>query len=222
MPAYPFLSILVGAWLHDLLRRDAPAWTGYGLGAVIAACCWIGVDVFGTNPFEKRALMFPMDTEARSWLGLSPWAAVPLVALAWAGLWLVGARHMKAPLRRGICAAGVAALLAYAGVRAVAPLAYLDYQSPLERIRAEIDRKNAAGTPLVYPIELGRPPIQIARFLFAENFEVVTRLRRDGSDLVLHRKGNPKVLERSVGRVGLEWRSQQARERKARGESPES
>jgi len=221
MPAYPFLSILVGAWLHDLLRRDAPAWTGYALGAVVAALLWIGVDALGTNPFEKRALVFPMSMQPRAWLGLTPLTAVLLFGLAFGGAWLAGASRVPARLRHGLCAVGAAALLLYAAVRVIAPLAHLDHRSPLDRIHAEIERKQAEGIPLEYPIELGRPPLQIARFLFGEDFELVTRLRRDGSDLVLHRKGNPKVLERSIGRAGLEWRFEQAQQRRQRGEAPD-
>jgi 4-amino-4-deoxy-L-arabinose transferase-like glycosyltransferase len=222
MPAYPFLSILVGAWLLDLVRRDAPAWTGFGLGFVLAACLWLGVDVFGTNPFEKRALVFPMQTTARGWLGSGPLAAVLILGVVWAGAWLAGARGLPERLRVGLGAAAAVGLLSFAALRVTAPFAYLDHQSPLQQIRAEIDRAVATGTPLRYPIPLGRPPVKIARFLFAEDFEIVNRLTADGgSELVLHSKGNPRVLERSIGRVGLEWRFEQAREREL-GEEAEA
>ena len=79
----------------------------------------------------------------------------------------------------------------------------------------ERDRRVPAHAPL------GRGSAQIARFLFGEDFEIVPRLQPDGSDLVLHRKGNPRVLDRSIGRSGLEWRFEQARQRKQRGEPQE-
>lgn len=214
MPAYPFLSILVGAWLWSLVRRDAPAWSAWGVGAVLASCAWISVDVFGTNPFEKRALVFPMKTIAQAWLGIGPALAIPLLGVAWAALWIGVGRRIPETLRRSLAGSVAALLLVVAVVRVAAPMAYLDYQSPLERIRAKIDHDQRTGTPLEYPITLGRPPVQIARFLFAEDFEIVTQLRRDGTALALRRKGDRRVLDRSIGRVGLEWRFQQARDAK--------
>ena len=69
-------------------------------------------------------------------------------------------------------------------------------------------RARETGAPIDYPVRLGRPSPQIARFLFGEDFEIVTRASPDGTELSLHRKGDPRVLDRSIGRLGLEWRVQ--------------
>ncbi len=45
-------------------------------------------------------------------------------------------------------------------------------------------------------------PVQIARFLFAEDYEIEVR----PNGLWLQRKGDPAVLGRSIGRLGLEQR----------------
>lgn len=220
MPAYPFLSILVGAWLHDLLRRDAPSRSGWALGFVLAACLWIGVDVFATNPFARRALVFPMRTVPRHLLGLSPERAIAFLGGAWAVAWLALAQR-AVPARRALRGAAVAGLLVYAAVRVAAPLSYLDYQSPLQRLHTRIQRERAAGKALDYPIPLGRPSVQIARYLFGEDFELVTRLARGGGTrLLLYEKGDRTVLSRSIGRAGLEWRFAHARQQAAKKAPP--
>lgn len=206
MPAYPFLSILVGAWLADGMRRDAPVWTGIGVGAVAATCLWLGVGVLDTNPFDKLAFV-PMAIP-RDWLGLSPWFAIPLAGLAWAAAWRIGAPRLSSRTRRGFGVAFAAALFLYAGVRVGTPLAHLDHHSRLEKLRERIDRSRARGVPLDYPIPLGKPKLKIARFLFGEDFEIV-RTVRGGRSWALYRKGDPSVIRRSQGRGGYEWREKQ-------------
>jgi 4-amino-4-deoxy-L-arabinose transferase-like glycosyltransferase len=214
MPAYPFLSILVGAWLVDGMRRDAPAWAGIGVGAVAAACLWLGVGVFDTNPFDKRGFL-PLIV-VRHWIGIGPWVAISLAGLAWAAAWLSVARRLPPAARRGLGIAFAAALLVYAGVRVAAPLAYLDrdHQYPLEKIREKIDLSRASGTPLEYPIHIGRSPgLKIARFLFGEDFEIA-RIDPTGEKWALYQKGDREVLARSMSRAGFEWRKKHRRSRK--------
>jgi hypothetical protein len=210
MPAYPFLSILVGGWLADLLRSDSPR-AGLGIGAVLTTLLWIGID-FGANPFAERALVVPMQWTSREWLGLSPAVAIAAVGGAWALLWMLSGARIPGAWRRGIGIACAAVCVAYAGLRAVAPLAHLDHQSPLDRIHARVYADLAAGRPLDCPIRLGPAPPQIARFLFAADFEIVPRAGRDATRLVLHPRGDPRVLDRSIGRAGLEHRFAQARQ----------
>jgi 4-amino-4-deoxy-L-arabinose transferase-like glycosyltransferase len=206
MPAYPFLAIATGAWLDDLLRGEAKLTTGAGVGAVLAACAWLGVGVFATHPFATSALVFPMQVEPRAWLGIGATAAIVGIGLAWAIAWIAAAPRLPAPVRRAVTGAAAVALLAYAGVRAAAPLAHLDQPSELVRIHARLAGARAEGRPLDYPIALGRPPLQQARFLFGEDFEIVVREGAGGSDVLLYEKGDPAVLDRSIGRAGLEHR----------------
>jgi 4-amino-4-deoxy-L-arabinose transferase-like glycosyltransferase len=167
MPAYPFLSILVGGWLADLLRSDSPR-AGLGIGAVLTTLLWIGID-FGANPFAERALVVPMQWTSREWLGLSPAVAIAAVGGAWALLWMLSGARIPGAWRRGIGIACAAVCVAYAGLRAVAPLAHLDHQSPLDRIHARVYADLAAGRPLDFPIRLGAAPPQIARFIDTRN-----------------------------------------------------
>ena len=206
MPAYPFLAILTGAWLADLLRREANVAAGVGVGAVLAACAWLGVGVLDTNPFAMSALVFPMETTPRAWLGIPAPAAIAGIGLVWAIAWAAAAPRISARARRALTGAAAAALLVFAGVRVAAPLAHLDHQSPLVRIHATLARARAEGRPLDYPIALGRPPVQLVRFLFGEDFEIVTRAGAHGSEVVLYERGDPAVLDRSLGRAGLERR----------------
>jgi len=212
MPAYPFLSILVGAWLADLLDRDA-RWTGWGLGAVAATLLWIGID-FCANPFAERALVIPMQWLPRHCMGWSPATGIAAVAIAWAALWMLSGERLPDAWRRGIRASFVAALLLYAGLRAAAPLAHLNHQSSLDRIHRQLYAAMQASRPLDYPIRLGVAPPQIARFLFGEDFEIVPRIAPHGTALWLYRRGDPKVLAQSIGRAGLEYRFAQARKRR--------
>jgi 4-amino-4-deoxy-L-arabinose transferase-like glycosyltransferase len=207
MPAYPFLSILVGAWLADGMRPDAPVWAGLGAGAVAAACLWLSVGALDTNPFDKSAFL-PVPGVQR-WLGLGPWIAIPLAGMGWAVAWQASAKRITARSRRGLWIAFAAALFVYASVRVATPLAYLDHRSPLYEIRDRIDRSQASGRPLAYPIHLGNPPVKIARYLFGEDFEIVRSA--GGGQWVLERKGNAKLLHRSFGRAGFEWREQKPR-----------
>jgi 4-amino-4-deoxy-L-arabinose transferase-like glycosyltransferase len=217
MPAYPFLAIATGAWLDDLLRGDAKV-SAAGLGAVIAACAWLGAGVVSTNPFATSALVFPMEVAPRSWLGIGAAAAIAGIGAVWAIAWLAAARRLPAGARRALSGAAAAGLLAFAAVRVAAPLAHIDHQSDLTRIHAEIARALAEGRPLDYPIPLGRPPLQQTRFLFGEDFEIVIREAPDGSDVALYRKGDPAVLDRSIGRGGLEWRLARQGARSVRNE----
>ncbi|MGH0032449.1 MAG: ArnT family glycosyltransferase [Myxococcota bacterium] len=215
MPAYPFLSIAVGSWLDDLLGGDGRASrAGWGLGFVVAAVAWLGVDPLGTNPFAERALVFPMQWTSHAWLGLPPALAIFVVGGAWAAAWRFAG--LSAALRTRLARLAVAGLLLFAALRVAAPLAHLGHRSPLDRVHLRVHRALEAGEPLTYPISLGPgAPPQIARFLFGEEFEIVNRITRSGSELVLRERGDPKVLDRSIGRAGLEWRFEQARRSEA-------
>jgi hypothetical protein len=82
-------------------------------------------------------------------------------------------------------------------------------------VRDALTRARAQGRALDHPIPLGRPVIQIARFHFGEDFEIVIRDDPEPG-LWLYERGDPRVLARSIGRAGLEQRL-----RGSRGEAPE-
>jgi 4-amino-4-deoxy-L-arabinose transferase-like glycosyltransferase len=203
LPLYPFLSIAVGVWLADLLAREPTSLASFGAGVALAALLWVGVDLFGTNPFGERALTFPMEVRWRGPTGVAAFAALCLAGLAG----LVASRALRRVQRSAWPLAGgagvVLALLACASLRSVAPLAYLDHRAPIERTKQLLDQARREGTPISYPVLLRRPVVQIARFHFADDFEIVPVYAPEGLDLALHSKGDPRVLDRSIGRAGL-------------------
>lgn len=212
MPAYPFLSVLVGAWLADLSRADATArlgagrlLPGLGMGAVAAALLWIRVDL-GANPFAELALLIPMEWSSRRVLGVGATAAIAGIGALWAAFWIARGARLPDGLRRGIGWGFALGLLGYAGLRVTLPLAHLGHPSELDRIHRQLHAARRAGAPLDYPIRLGVQPPQIARFLFGEDFEIVPRPTRAGAELLLFERGDPAVLTRSIGRAGLEHR----------------
>ena len=73
------------------------------------------------------------------------------------------------------------------------------------QIPSAIDKRavEPGSTPISYPVLLRRPVLQIARFHFADDFEIVPVYTREGTDLALFPKGDPTVLDRSIGRAGL-------------------
>src|SRR5262249_8186246 len=95
-----------------------------------------------------------------------------------------------------------------AGLRIAGPLRELDTQSDLDRFRTALAAARAGGRRIEYPIHV--PPgasVQIARFMFADDYEMELRARPlSGTSLWLHPKGDPAVLDRSIGRLGLEQR----------------
>ena len=214
MPAYPFLSVLTGAWLADLMHPERAAARGLAVGAIAATCLWLGVDALGTNPFAERALAMPMETRPRAWLGLSPWPAILLFGAAWAAAgWALRERLSSAAIRP-IGQAFTAALLLFAAVRVAAPLAHLDHESRLARTHRQIFEMRRAGEPLRYPIRLGAAPPMLARFLFAEDFEIAFgEPGARGPELLLFPRGDPRVLDRSIGRLGMERRFERLRRR---------
>ena len=202
-PALPFLAVLCGAWLAALTREGAPL--GAALGAALAAVLWLDVAPLATNPFAVPALDFPMQWTARHWLGLGPLTAILLLGGVWAAVW-----HYAAPLapwRSRIAWAAVIGLFAFAWLRVLAPLAYLEHHSPLSELHAEIQSQLAAGQEPELPIELGAAPPLLVRFYFGDDFEIAVTPRRGGHHLLaLYPRGDPGVLERSIGRAGIEAR----------------
>jgi len=204
LPAFPFLAIAIGAWLDEL--REARAWhLALAAAAVVAtiAC----VDAPARNPFAEMALTYPMQARLRAPAGL-PGAAVLAIVAALAG----GAAFAVArlgPRARALAASAVGvALLVAAALRVAGPLRELDTRSDVERFHTALAAARASGRRIEYPIQVPPgAPVQIARFLFAEDYEIEVRVRPiSGTSMWLHPKGDPAVLERSIGRLGLEQR----------------
>jgi hypothetical protein len=148
-----------------------------------------------------------MQARLRAPLGLPGPAAFALVAALAGGAALAATR--LGARARGLAAAAVAlALLGAAALRVAGPLRELDTQSDLQRFHTALAAARAGGRRIEYPIQV--PPgasVQIARFMFAEDYEMEVRARPlSGASLWLYPKGDPAVLDRSIGRLGLEHR----------------
>ncbi|HEX5064551.1 MAG TPA: hypothetical protein VFY49_00420, partial [Myxococcota bacterium] len=103
-------------------------------------------------------------------------------------------------------------LVVAAGWRTARPLAQLDTQSQMQLLHTALSRARARGDSPEYPIPVPPGSIQIARFLFADDYEMEARATPlSGTALWLHPKGDPAVLDRSIGRLGLEKRLGQDR-----------
>jgi 4-amino-4-deoxy-L-arabinose transferase-like glycosyltransferase len=184
LPLYPFLAIAVGAWLAEPRPLGAPLAAAALVGALLC------LDATPANPFGEAALAYPMRFAPSP---LAAWA-LPLAILAGVGLWR---------LRRNGAVIALAALLFLpALLRTRVAFAHLDHRSPLVELHAELARARAEGREIAYPVRLPDGPVQIARFLFAEDYEIEVR----PNGLWLQRKGDPAVLGRSIGRLGLEQR----------------
>jgi 4-amino-4-deoxy-L-arabinose transferase-like glycosyltransferase len=204
LPTFPFLAIALGAWLDSL--AEARAWhLALAAAAVVAtlAC----VDASPRNPFAEMALTYPMQARLRAPFGIAGPAALTLVA-ALAGAAAFAAARLGARARTLAAAALGLALLVGAALRVAGPLAELDTQSDLDRFHAALVAARTGGRRIEYPIHVPQSAsVQIARFMFADDYEMELRARPlSGTSLWLHPKGDPAVLDRSIGRLGLEQR----------------
>jgi len=203
LPATPFFAIALGSWLAELPRRAAPALASLAAASVVATL--LCVDATPANPLAEVALVYPMRARLAGALG-----APALVAGAAGAVLAAGA--MLAAQRRGGRAREVAgfahghALVATAAWRGALPQRQLGHQSELDLLRAALDRARAAGQPIEFPVRVPPGSPQIARFLFGEDFEIEARATPAGTTLWLQPKGDPAVLGRSIGRLGLERR----------------
>jgi hypothetical protein len=204
LPAFPFLAIALGAWLDSL--AEARAWH-LALAAVAVVATLACVDASPRNPFAEVALTYPMQARLRAPFGLPGIATLALVALIAGGAAFSAARLGARARALAAVAVGLA-LLGGAGLRVAAPLRELDTQSDLERFHTALVAARAGGRRIEYPIRV--PPgasEQIARFMFADDYEMEVRARPlSGTSLWLYPKGDPAVLDRSIGRLGLERR----------------
>ena len=203
MPAYPFFAIALGVWLAEL-RAATPLRIALAAGAIAAAL--VAIDATPPNPFAQVALTYPMQLGLRDPFGVPAWLAALLAAALVGGAALVAAN--RGPQARQVAASVLTALLfGAAALRTAAPLGQLDTRSEPERLHAALERARAEGRALAYPIRVPPGSVQIARFLFADDYEMEARATpMSGTALWLHPKGDPAVLDRSIGRLGLEKR----------------
>jgi len=172
IPAYPFLSAFVAAWIFSLATRRISAVALFGVALLIASTAWLEVDATSFNPFAEQANRIDMETRFRAH-GIAPLLGVAFgTAALGALLAALQARFLDVAPR--IVAASLAALMLGVGAtRILAPFAYLGHQSEMAEIRARIDAARATGDPLRTPIAVGEPLGGRASFYFADEFELV-------------------------------------------------
>jgi 4-amino-4-deoxy-L-arabinose transferase len=210
LPAYPFFAIALGAWLAELPRQRSAVLLG--LAAAVVAGSLLALEAASPDPFAEVALIYPTHFRLRE---VSPALAALLAAGCAGAVWLAAQRG-GAGARRLATFGLVLALGAAALVRVAQPLRSLDHQPAMDRLRGDLDRAQAEGRPLVYPIRVPPGSPQIARFHFGEDFEIEARAEGHDTVLWLYPRGDPRVLERSIGRQGLERRLARAADAAAR------
>jgi 4-amino-4-deoxy-L-arabinose transferase-like glycosyltransferase len=205
LPVYPFFAIALGAWLADLPQQRTPF--ALALAGASLVTLLLALDATPANPFAQVALTYPMSFQLR---GAPPLWLAALVGVCTGAVLLA---MQRAGRRTHELAAWAFALLLGGSTlqRVTEPLADLGHQSAMDRLRASLDQQQATGAPLAYPIRVPPGSPQIARFLFGEDFEIETRPQGSDTTLWLYAQGDPLVLERSIGRKGLELRLGQSR-----------
>ncbi len=174
MPAYPLLAVFIARWLADLPRIP---WTPARITsiAVVITGVLIARVNLAFNPFVMKSYLIPMNTYWREPFGLSPLVAAPLLALALAfGLHQAGPR-MSARTRTATMTLLAVSLLLFAGHRVARPLAYIDHQSEMALLRAELDRLEAEGALPPAPIEPSIALTWDARFHLADRYEITPK-----------------------------------------------
>jgi 4-amino-4-deoxy-L-arabinose transferase-like glycosyltransferase len=204
MPAYPFFALALGVWLADLPERARAQ--SLALAAAVIAALLACIDAVPSNPFAEVALMYPMQARVRDPLGVPAAAAALLLALLAGGAAFAAAQ--RGPRARELVATCLAlALVASAAWRVARPLGQLDTHTEMQDLHTALSHARARGESPAFPIPVPPGSIQIARFLFADDYEIEALARPiHGTSLWLHPKGDPAVLDRSIGRLGLEKR----------------
>jgi hypothetical protein len=195
MPAYPFLSVFLGAWLSRLFDERPRALTLVALALVASLAFWLRAGGAEYNPFARAAVGISMWTPWRSLAALpelDPRLGVLLWGLGLAGL-LFGLRALLGERFASIFAATVTALLlGFGALRVAQPLAYLGHRSELWKIRQDLAARKAAGEPIAYPVELPKANHFIVLYYFAEDFDVSMQRKPSASPLDVTYRLHPK------------------------------
>jgi hypothetical protein len=200
MPAYPFFALALGVWLADLGARARPA--SLALAAAAVAAALVCVDATPTNPFAEVAIMFPMLARWRA-LGGSPAAAAVVVAA------LAGAQRSSrcaaarargrsprrvSPWRSSARPRGGSAVRSASSTRSPRCLLHGARARARERPLARVPDSRAAR------LDPDRA------LLFADDYEIEARTTPIHGTACGSIRRATAVLDRSIGRLGLEKR----------------
>jgi hypothetical protein len=172
---------------------------------VVAIGAWTRLAILALNPFSMRAIRV---VEQWSWArigALSPALGIALTALV-AGLVLALVarglpRARRAPTWVQALTAG---LLLVGALRVLAPLRFTSYVSPAEELYNELERAQARGEPITYPIVVPGWGGWRIRYLFADEYDVRYEppAGRAPAAYVLHGPAPPPGTAREFGPDG--------------------
>ena len=178
MPAYPFLSVFLGAWLSRLFDERPRALTLGAVALVASLAFWLRAGGAEYNPFAKAAVGISMWTPWRRLAALpelDPRLGVLLLGTgAGTGCSSGCARSWERALPRRSSRRSFALLLLGFGRPARRSATGL----PGARVRALEDppgsrgSEGPAGRPIAYPVELPKANHFIVLYYFAEDFDV--------------------------------------------------
>ncbi len=206
MPAYPFFSAFVGAWLARLCGMSL-RWPHFAaLGLLGSLMIWMGVAATHFNPFAEQADQIWMDFAWRRFVDIGPGLGAPLLAVALA----VGLAALRRPLGerlpRVVAYTLALALIGYGAVRVSSPLAHLGYQTPLEQLRRNLEASREAGLPIDFPIRVEEACCLRAQYYFADEFEIVPVRRRGRVNFWLYEKNDPRAARPTLPNSGAKTR----------------
>jgi arylsulfatase len=198
IPAYPFLSAFLGAWLGRLAGRPFGWLTLGGIAGVLAAIPWISVDVTAFSPFAERAMTMSMQVQGRSLAGLGPTLGFAATAILLGGALWVGRSVVRG--RPGVVVGALTVILiGYGAVRVSVPLAHLGYRSEMARLHDRLQEERRAGTPSDFPIGVREPGRVLALYYFGDDYEILPLRRGFGAAyFLLFERGDPRIIEQSI------------------------
>jgi hypothetical protein len=169
IPAYPFLSIFLAAWLWPSGQLDngvasgdsaaqrsinaasglRPLWQDGPAGALaLSLLLWLSVGATTLNPFAYRSPVLPVRLCWRSLPGIPSLTGVLLTFGLLIGLTIVTRRLWPGGWKRFARPSLAALLVAAASFRILYPLSYTDHVSEMERLADRLAADTAAGQPL--------------------------------------------------------------------------
>ena len=186
IPAIPFLSAFVALWLRNLAMGPPSRLALAMLSLVLGAVAAIDVRMRELNPFDPLFDLYVVSGRGGSMLEMRSWALFAAVSIgAFIVLWLVSSR-VGARAARPLAWSVMALVVGVGAARVLAPLDKVDFVTPAEALRREIDLARETGRELDYPLRVprGRANALGSRFYFADDF----RLVQDGAGYLIYPK----------------------------------
>jgi 4-amino-4-deoxy-L-arabinose transferase-like glycosyltransferase len=175
IPALPFLSAFAGVWMARIWRDGLAGRAQLALAVTLPCLLWVDVYATSFNPFNPYATA---PSAAARWreIGGAPTAiALPFAVLTLAFVSMGLRAWVGERMPRFASRTLIVALLGFAAVRIMLPLAHTEHQSEAERVRRLFDEAALTGRDIRFPVEVSQGSARSAktRFYFARDFEIV-------------------------------------------------